>query len=145
MAAYITRSSLELQGLCKAMGGEPQTISGLSGVGDLILTCFGSLSRNRTLGIKLSKGEKLEDVTSQMTVEGTDSILFPSHCLIDMMMIVGVPTAKVAIEFARRCGLDLPIFTAVHAILNGQLKIEDAHVHLMGRPAHLEFSYPVNS
>ena len=74
MAAYITRSSLELQALCKAMGGEPQTISGLSGVGgtflqseniyhdnlifyfvDLILTAFGSLSRNRTLGFQLSK------------------------------------------------------------------------------------------
>jgi glycerol-3-phosphate dehydrogenase len=55
MAAYITRSSLELQTLCKAMGGEPQTISGLSGVGDLILTAFGSLSRNRSLGIKLSR------------------------------------------------------------------------------------------
>lgn len=115
MAAYITRSSLELQTLCKAMGGEPQTISGLSGVGDLILTAFGALSRNRTLGIQLSKGVKLEDVTSHMTVEG-------------------VPTAKVAVEFGRRCGLDLPIFNAVAAIINGELKIEDAHVHLMGRP-----------
>ncbi len=55
MAAYITRSSLELQSLCKAMGGEPQTISGLSGVGDLILTAFGALSRNRTLGFQMSK------------------------------------------------------------------------------------------
>jgi glycerol-3-phosphate dehydrogenase len=55
MAAYITRSSIELQTLCKAMGGEPQTISGLAGVGDLILTAFGDLSRNRTLGIRLSK------------------------------------------------------------------------------------------
>ena len=75
MAAYITRSSLELQLLCKAMGGEPQTISGLSGVGDLILTAFGALSRNRTLGIELSKGVKLEDVTSQMTVEGECALL----------------------------------------------------------------------
>lgn len=55
MAAYITRSSLELQTLCKAMGGQPETISGLAGIGDLILTAFGDLSRNRTFGIKLSK------------------------------------------------------------------------------------------
>jgi glycerol-3-phosphate dehydrogenase (NAD+) len=120
MAAYLTRSSLELQSLCKAMGGEPQTISGLSGVGDLMLTAFGDLSRNRSLGIRLSKGEKIEDITSHMTVEG-------------------VPTAKVAVEFARRCGLDLPIFNAVHLIISGSLKLEDAHLHLMGRPIGTEF------
>eukprot|EP01033_Poteriospumella_lacustris_P003022 gene3022-2212_t len=120
MAAYLTRSSLELQALCKAMGGEPQTISGLSGVGDLMLTAFGDLSRNRTLGIRLSKGEKIEDITKQMTVEG-------------------VPTAKVAVEFARRCGLDLPIFNAVSLIISGELRIEDAHLHLMGRPLGTEF------
>lgn len=122
MAAYLTRSSLELQALCKAMGGEPQTISGLSGVGDLMLTAFGSLSRNRTLGIRLSRGEKVADITKEMTVEG-------------------VPTAKVAVEFAHRCGLDLPIFSAVAMILEGTLPIEEAHVHLMGRPARLEFSH----
>eukprot|EP01039_Chlorochromonas_danica_P008444 gene8444-9310_t len=126
MAAYLTRSSLELQALCKAMGGEPQTISGLSGVGDLILTAFGSLSRNRKLGIRMSKGEKVEDVTQEMTVEG-------------------VPTAQVAVEFARRCGLDLPIFNAVAMILTGQLPIEDAHVHLMGRPARPEFGHHMPS
>eukprot|EP01031_Cornospumella_fuschlensis_P036716 gene36716-44539_t len=122
MAAYLTRSSLELQTLCKAMGGEPQTISGLSGVGDLILTAFGDLSRNRSFGIRLSKGEKQEDITREMTVEG-------------------IPTAKVAVEFARRCGLDLPIFSAVALIINGQLSIDDAHVHLMGRPVRPEFGY----
>lgn len=115
MAAYLTRSSLELQQLCKAMGGEPDTISGLAGVGDLILTAFGSLSRNRTLGIRLSKGEKMEDILKEMTVEG-------------------VPTAVVAVEFAQRCGLDMPIFSAVAKILAGELTIEDAHIHLMGRP-----------
>lgn len=125
MAAYITRSSLELQALCKAMGGEPQTISGLAGVGDLILTAFGSLSRNRTCGIRISKGEQLMAITAQMTVEG-------------------VPTAVVANEFARRCGLDLPIFAAVAMILDGRLPIDEAHVHLMGRPARPEFSHPIS-
>ncbi|RHY50960.1 hypothetical protein DYB37_003719 [Aphanomyces astaci] len=55
LAAYVTRSSLELQKLCIAMGGLPHTISGLSGIGDLMLTAFGSLSRNRTCGIRLIK------------------------------------------------------------------------------------------
>lgn len=115
MAAYVTMSSIELQSLCKAMGGEPQTISGLAGVGDLMLTAFGEQSRNRSLGKRLTQGEKLEDVTREMTVEG-------------------VPTAFVAIHFADKCGLDLPIFRTVAAILSGDMKIEDAHVHLMGRP-----------
>jgi hypothetical protein len=69
------------------------------------------------------RGEKLEDVTRHMTVEGTDffnrirTLMLPTHSL-------GVPTAKVAVEFARRCGLDLPIFFAVNAILSGDLKME---------------------
>jgi glycerol-3-phosphate dehydrogenase (NAD+) len=90
MAAYITRSSLELQLLCKAMGGQPHTISGLAGVGgnfvifsnkgyliyyfiitkDLMLTAFGDLSRNRTCGVRLTKGETLEEITKDSTVEG---------------------------------------------------------------------------
>jgi glycerol-3-phosphate dehydrogenase (NAD+) len=55
MAAYVTRSSLELMDLCRAMGGEPATISGLAGIGDLMLTAFGDLSRNRTLGVRMAK------------------------------------------------------------------------------------------
>lgn len=115
MAAYLTRSSLELQELCRAMGGEASTISGLAGVGDLILTAFGALSRNRSLGTRLIAGEKLEDIQKDMTIEG-------------------VPTAKVAVEFAKRCGLDMPIFSVVARILSGELSIEDAHIHLMGKP-----------
>ena len=94
MAAYVTRSSLELQELCKAMGGEPQTISGLSGVGDLMLTAFGELSRNRSLGKRITRGESIAGICKEMTVEG-------------------VPTALVAVHFADICGLDLPIFRTV--------------------------------
>ena len=115
MAAYVTMSCNELQMLCKAMGGEPQTISGLAGVGDLMLTAFGEQSRNRRLGKRLTKGESLAEITAHMTVEG-------------------VPTASVAIHFADKCGLELPIFRTVAAILEGEMKIEDAHIHLMGRP-----------
>jgi glycerol-3-phosphate dehydrogenase len=57
--------------------------------------------------------------------------------------LLGVPTAKVAVEFARRCNLDLPIFNAVAMILDSRLPIEDAHVHLMGRPVKPEFNHTV--
>ena len=115
MAAYVTRSSLELQTLCKAMGGEPQTITGLSGVGDLMLTAFGELSRNRKLGKRFAQGEELSEILKEMTVEG-------------------VPTAEVAIQFADSCGLELPIFRLVNALLKKKIRIEDAHQHLFGRP-----------
>ena len=89
MAAYVTKAQLELQKLATAMGGDAATISGLSGVGDLMLTAFGSLSRNRTTGVRLAKGDKLEDILQEMTVEG-------------------VPTAAVAVCYADQCDLELP-------------------------------------
>eukprot|EP00927_Polykrikos_kofoidii_P005258 TRINITY_DN12095_c0_g3_i1.p1 TRINITY_DN12095_c0_g3~~TRINITY_DN12095_c0_g3_i1.p1 ORF type:complete len:377 (+),score=50.69 TRINITY_DN12095_c0_g3_i1:165-1133(+) len=119
MAAYLTRACRELKMLCGAMGGKPETISGLSGIGDLMLTAFGELSRNRTCGIRLSKGEKIEDICKTTTVEG-------------------VPTARVAINFARKCNLELPIFEVVAGILDGTVKPEDAPNLLMSRPLHIE-------
>lgn len=122
MAAYVTRSSLELQLLCKAMGGEPQTISGLAGVGDLMLTAFGELSRNRNFGKKFVQGEKIEDLLKHTTVEG-------------------VPTAEVAAVLADKCGLELPIFKLVNALLKGTMKIEDAKEFLFGRPLGMEMNH----
>lgn len=121
MAAFVTRSSLELQVLCKAMGGEPQTISGLSGVGDLMLTAFGELSRNRNFGKRFAQGEDIAEMLKTTTVEG-------------------VPTAEVAASLADKCGLELPIFTLVNSLLKGEIKIEDAHGSLFGRPLGMEIS-----
>jgi len=115
MAAFVTRSCKELRQLCVAMGGDANTIAGLAGVGDLMLTAFGSLSRNRSLGMRLVKGERLEDITATMTVEG-------------------VPTAEVAVYYADICGLELPLFRGVAAILKGDLDVSDAQGHIMGRP-----------
>jgi len=112
MSAYVTRSCAELTSLCMAMGGKSETISGLSGVGDLMLTAFGSLSRNRSCGIRLVKGESLEDILATTTVEG-------------------VPTAEVAVMFAEQCNLHLPIFRTVNNILQGKLKPEDFVVTAM--------------
>lgn len=115
MAAYLTRACRELQTLCVAMGGQPETINGLSGIGDLMLTAFGELSRNRTCGIRLTRGERLEDILATTTVEG-------------------VPTAEVALHFAKQCGLELPIFELVFGMLSGTVNPKDAPALLMGRP-----------
>jgi len=120
LAAYVTRSCCELQLICAAMGGNENTISGLSGVGDLMLTAFGSLSRNRKFGIRIANGEKLEDILGDYTVEG-------------------VPTATVAVKFADDCGLDVPIFRAVESIITGKAKVEDLSDSLMNLPLRMEY------
>jgi glycerol-3-phosphate dehydrogenase (NAD+) len=119
LAAFVTRATRELTVLCVAMGGRPETISGLAGVGDLMLTAFGDLSRNRNCGLRLAKGESLDSILKSCTVEG-------------------VPTASVAKAFATKCNLDLPLFTAVAMIIDGHLKVEDALDHLMSRPLGTE-------
>lgn len=119
LAAFVTRATRELTVLCVAMGGRPETISGLAGVGDLMLTAFGDLSRNRNCGLRLAKGESLDTILQSCTVEG-------------------VPTASVAKAFATKCNLDLPLFTAVAMILDGRLNVEDALDHLMSRPLGTE-------
>ncbi|RHY29179.1 hypothetical protein DYB32_005368 [Aphanomyces invadans] len=116
LAAYVTRSSLELQKLCIAMGGLPHTISGLSGIGDLMLTAFGSLSRNRTCGIRLIH---MQNIMKDATVEG-------------------VPTAEVAVYFADKCGLDLPLFRTVNDMIQGRVNAEDLQSILMNRPLKSE-------
>jgi len=119
MCAYLTRACRELRLICTAMGGQPETVNGLSGIGDLMLTAFGDLSRNRTCGMRLAKDEKLADILATATVEG-------------------VPTAEVAMHFAKICNLELPIFGVVSGILNGTIKPQDAPKLIMSRPLSTE-------
>jgi len=119
MAAYLTRACRELQMICTEMGGKPQTVNGLSGIGDLMLTAFGELSRNRTCGIRLAKGETLQDILATTTVEG-------------------VPTAGCAMHFAQKYSMELPIFSAVSGVLDGSIGIKDAMLLLMNRPLGTE-------
>mmetsp|Transcript_14625 Transcript_14625/g.22055 ORF Transcript_14625/g.22055 Transcript_14625/m.22055 type:complete len:115 (+) Transcript_14625:759-1103(+) len=105
--------------LCQAMGGDPGTISGLSGIGDLMLTAFGDLSRNRSCGLRMARGESVSDITKDMTVEG-------------------IYSAKVAVSYADACGLELPIFRTVEAIIDGRMTLEEAQEHLMGLPLSRE-------
>jgi glycerol-3-phosphate dehydrogenase (NAD+) len=115
LSSCVTRASRELCDLCIAMGGDPKTIDGLSGIGDLMLTCFSSQSRNQRCGQRLVKGESIEDIRKDYTVEG-------------------VPTAEVAVAYADMCGLECPLFRAVDDLIQGKTKPEEAVSRLMARP-----------
>lgn len=121
LAACITRASRELCDLCIAMGGNPKTIDGLSGIGDLMLTCFSSQSRNQRCGQRLIKGEHISEIQKDYTVEG-------------------VPTAEVAVAYADMCGLELPLFRTVYKLIHGHISPEQAVPALMGRPLQQETS-----
>ncbi len=99
-AALITRGLAEITRLAIAMGGRPETMSGLAGMGDLVLTCTGGLSRNRTVGLELAKGRKLADIIGATK-----------------MIAEGVETTRVTAELARKRGIEMPIAAMMHRIL----------------------------
>jgi len=100
MAALITRGLAEMARLGVAMGAYPATFSGLAGMGDLVLTCTGGLSRNRTLGVRLGRGEKLDDI-----LRGAATVA------------EGVRTTKAARELAKRHHVEMPVVEEVYRIL----------------------------
>ena len=116
VAALITRGLAELTRLAVALGARPETMSGLAGLGDLVLTCTGDLSRNRQVGRKLAAGIELGRI-----VESTP------------MVAEGVKTTSVAMELAARHCVDLPIVAEMHAVLNSGRAPADAIKRLMGR------------
>ncbi|HEU4685769.1 MAG TPA: NAD(P)H-dependent glycerol-3-phosphate dehydrogenase [Nitrospira sp.] len=99
-AALITRGLAEMVRLGTAMGADPRTFYGLSGVGDLVLTCTGTLSRNHTVGVRLGRGEKLETILGGM------------HAVAE-----GVRTARAALGLARRANVEMPIVQEINAVL----------------------------
>lgn len=115
-AALITRGLAEIMRLGAALGAQPQTLAGLAGIGDLILTCTGGLSRNRTVGVELGKGRPLEEILAGM------------H-----MVAEGVRTARSTRDLARREGVEMPIVEAVHAMLFEGLDARGAMEQLMLR------------
>lgn len=115
-AALITRGLAEITRLGVALGANPLTFAGLAGMGDLILTCTGALSRNRSVGVELGKGRPLNAVLGEMT-----------------MVAEGVRTAKSAHELARRTGVEMPIVEEVHAILYEDRAPREAVENLMLR------------
>ena len=115
-AGLITRGIAEVTRLATHMGANPQTLAGLSGVGDLVLTCTGDLSRNRRVGIELGHGRALDEVLGGM------------H-----MVVEGVRTAKSVYALALREGVDMPITTEVYLALYEGKAPGDAVASLLGR------------
>ncbi len=120
-AALITRGLAEIARLGVALGGRHQTFMGLTGVGDLILTCTGDLSRNRRVGLLLSQGHTLDDVLATL-----------GH------VAEGVPTAREADALARRLKVDMPITQAVAAVLDGRMAAANAVEMLLSRDPKVE-------
>lgn len=115
-AALVTRSLTELVRLGTRLGGRRETFQGLSGIGDLMVTCFSRHSRNRRVGERLGRGETLADITASMS-----------------MVAEGVPTARSAFAQARALDVETPVIDEVHAILHENRAPADALRNLFGR------------
>ena len=123
-AAFVTRGLHEITRLGISLGARPETFAGLSGMGDLIATCYSDLSRNYRLGMSLADGTPLEAALSKLgrTAEG-------------------VPTTEAALRLADRRGVEMPIALATHGVLSGKLKPEDAASVLLARKPQPEVRY----
>ena len=121
-AALITRGLAEITRLAVACGARRETLSGLSGMGDLVLTCTGGLSRNRTVGVELGRGRKLPDIMAGM----------------HGMVAEGVVTTDAALGLAKGHGIEMPITEQVHLILHEEKSPKDAIRELMNRPGKEE-------
>ncbi len=120
-AALITRGLAEISRMGVAMGANPHTFAGLAGMGDLVLTCTGDLSRNRTVGFKIGKGMNINEITKSMN-----------------MVAEGVKTTKSTYELAKKIGVDTPITNQVYQILYEGKNPKQAVKELMSRELKLE-------
>jgi glycerol-3-phosphate dehydrogenase (NAD(P)+) len=119
-AALITRGLAEITRLAVRKAANPLTLAGLAGMGDLVLTCTGDLSRNRTVGIGLGKGQKLKEVLAGMS-----------------QVAEGVKTTKSAHDLAERLGVEMPITHAMYRLLYEDVSAMEAVSELLGRaPKH---------
>ena len=116
MAALITRGLAEMTRLAVALGGKAQTLAGLAGLGDLVLTCTGDLSRNRTVGIELAHGRKLDEIVGSMK-----------------MVAEGIKTTSAAVDLARRYGVEMPISQQMFQMLHFGVSPREAIQRLMER------------
>lgn len=121
-AATITRGLAEITRLAVSLGARQETLAGLSGVGDLVLTCTGDLSRNRQLGLRIGRGEKVADILAGMR-----------------MVAEGVRNTKAVRTLAQRQGVELPIVDVTYSVLYENLAPEQALARLFGRSLKPEF------
>ncbi len=115
-AALITRGLSEITRLGMRLGAHPMTFMGLAGIGDLVLTCTGDLSRNRTVGLELGKGRTIADILASMNA-----------------VAEGVKTTRAAHQLAIKLGVDMPITAAIHQIIYEQRPAREAVADLMRR------------
>ena len=120
-AALVTRGFAEMRRFGAALGARPETLAGLSGLGDLLLTCGSPQSRNMSLGRALGQGQKLADVLGARR-----------------SVAEGVFTAAAVTKVAREKGVEMPIAEAVHAIVEGRLEVDAAIAGLLARPFRAE-------
>jgi glycerol-3-phosphate dehydrogenase (NAD(P)+) len=121
VAAIITRGLAEVTRLALAQGARVETMAGLAGLGDLVLTCTGELSRNRHVGIELGRGRKLADILGEMRE-----------------VAEGVRTTRSIHELGRRLGIEMPITASIYALLYEEKPALEAAYDLMGRPLKKE-------
>jgi glycerol-3-phosphate dehydrogenase (NAD(P)+) len=115
-AAVITRGLAEMTQLGVTMGARAQTYAGLSGMGDLVLTCTGDLSRNHSVGVQLGRGATLQKVMEEMNA-----------------VAEGVTTASSAVRLGAKYKVEMPISESVHALLGGRITAREAVTALMTR------------
>jgi len=120
-AALVTRAIAEMRRLGVACGAQPETFAGLSGIGDLMVTCFSRLSRNRGFGERLGRGESAAAILASMTA-----------------VAEGYPTARAAHALARRHQIVTPILDEVYAMLYAGKEVRQALRDLMGRESKAE-------
>ncbi|HVB39088.1 MAG TPA: NAD(P)H-dependent glycerol-3-phosphate dehydrogenase [Vicinamibacterales bacterium] len=121
LAGLITRGLAEITRLACAVGAQRETLAGLSGLGDLVLTCTGSLSRNRHVGVELARGRRLDEVLAGMK-----------------MIAEGVRTTDAALALGARCGVELPITEQIADVLAGRKDVPAAVEDLMLRRQRAE-------
>jgi glycerol-3-phosphate dehydrogenase (NAD(P)+) len=120
-AALVTRGLAEMTRLAVRLGGRAETMAGLAGMGDLVLTCFGALSRNRRVGYELGRGRKLDEIIGEMR-----------------QVAEGVKTARSARQLAARLGVEMPITEGVYQMLYEGKSPRELEIELMERPLKRE-------
>jgi glycerol-3-phosphate dehydrogenase (NAD(P)+) len=121
LAALITRGLAEITRLALALGGCQKTLAGLAGLGDLVLTCTGELSRNRSVGLELAKGRRLDEIVNSMR-----------------MVAEGIKTTSATVDLARRQGVEMPIAQQMYAMLHQGRPPREALRQLMERSLKVE-------
>ena len=122
MSALVTRGSAELRKIAMALGADSETLFGLSGIGDLMLTSFGGLSRNKSVGLRMAKGETVEEIINSMKE-----------------VAEGVPTIDVVINMNKELKLDIPIMEICYKLIHNEITPESAVEYLMSYKIENEF------